>query len=276
MNLEKMPNEIESPESTLIGKGVDPERSMGALSWFSIMNNISEIFSNPEFKKSIESGKYNLLIADDASGRIPALIFRKIINEIYNENQLQSPKVLFIPGQRLSSDQNISKKISDHINKYLENVHLPQTETKSLVITNTISSGKTLEVLSDALTKSGIDCDIVATSLEVPHTKTLKRKEELEDSIGRKIYTTMNYETSSAAMMNQKPYSHGVTKSPGDMISTKITGVQDYINEARKMADKISEEIIRQIHSVEPAPTDEERFKKNQQFVSKYWSLSEE
>ena len=276
MNLEKIPSEVESSESTLIGKGFNPERSMGALSWFSVMNNISEIFSNPEFKESIESGKYNLLIADDASGRVPALIFRKIINEIYAENKLQSPKVLFIPGQTRSLDENISKKISNHINKYLENVHLPQTETKALVITNTISTGKTMEILSDALTKSGIDCDIAATSLEVPAKRTQERKEELEGRLSRKIYTATNDETSLSTMMNHKHYSHGVAKNPGDMVSTKVTGVQDYINEARKMVDKISEEIIRQTHSVEPAPTNEERFNNNIHFVHKYWSFSDE
>ncbi len=275
MKLENPSNNTQS-KNELIGKGFDPESSMGALSWFSIMNNISEIFSNPEFREAIESGKYNLLIADDSSGRVPALIFQKVINAICTEKNIPHPKLLFIPGQRLSTDQNISQKISDHINQYLQKVNGPQAGTSALVITNVITSGKTLGILSDALKKSDIDCDIATTSLEVSHSSSDKSKNELEDMLGRKIYTAKNFETSLTSGMNKKAYSHGVTKNPGEMVSQKIQGVQDHINTARKMVDKISEEIIRQVHSADPVKTDQERFTNNMAYITKYWSLTDE
>lgn len=279
MKLEKMPNEFKSTENVPIGKGYSFENgtSMGFQNWVQVMNNISDICSNPEFIKSIENGSYNFLIIDDVSARVPGLIFRKIINEIYDKKNQPIPKVLFVPGQLRSTNPNISEIISNHINKCLGNDFAIQSVEKALVITDTISEGRTLKILSDALKKSDIDCDIVTTSIEgLVGEKKEEKKKEFEDIIGCKIYTATNDETANWSGTVPKPYSHGVKKNTDEMVSKKIPGVQNHINQARKMVDKISEEIIKQIDSIEPIPTDQERFKKNIEFIDKYWSLLNE
>ncbi|MFA6515160.1 MAG: hypothetical protein WCT42_02765 [Candidatus Paceibacterota bacterium] len=197
--------EEKQPEEILIGKGWNPESSMGFSSWMSVMNNISN-------------------------------------------------------------------KISEHINKCLESVNFNKRQIDSLVVTNTISRGVTLKILSEALTKSNINCDIVALNLEgAGRDSREERKNEMENLIGRKIYTPYNFETSSINMMNYKHDSHGVKKYPGDMVSQKLPGVQEHINQARKMVDKISDGIIKQIELNDPLPSGEERFKKNALYVGKYW-----
>jgi len=267
----------ELKEEDLIGKGWYPEvgTSMGFLNWLTVMNNVSEIFSNPEFIKSIEEGKYNLLIVDDASARVPALIFRKIINNIYRKKNISEIKTLFVPGQLRSADPNISEKISNHINSYLEKVNFPKIDINTLVITDTISEGRTLKILSDALVKSSINYDIAAVSLEIPSSISNEKRDKLEDLLGSKIYTATNFETSDSSLSTSRSYSHGVKKNTGDMVSEKIIGVQDHINQARKMVDKISEGIIEQINSTEPIISGPERFNESFKFIKKYWSISD-
>lgn len=268
-NQEEIVEVVESPKK--IGGdgsryGFDRDNGkMEFLNWQCLLSNMSEIFSNPEFMKSIEDGKYNLLIADDTSARVPSLIFNKVIKEVYSKKDFPDPKVLFVPGQMKSTNPDISAKISNHINKYLEKVGLSDTEINALVITDTIAEGTTIKKLSDALTKSNINCDIATLGLEFGGDE---KKQRLENSLGRKIYTTSEGGASGTFSV---PYSQGVKKYPGEMVSKKIPGIQNYINQARQMVDKISERIIEQINGGETTVIGNSKYVNPYKFIEQYW-----
>jgi len=46
-------------------------------------------------RESIDKGEYNILIGDDASGRVPTLIFRRVLQDVYKEKGYDAPKTLF-------------------------------------------------------------------------------------------------------------------------------------------------------------------------------------
>jgi hypothetical protein len=268
-NQEKTASGVESPkkiggDGSRFGYDVDNGK-MEFINWQALLMSMSEFFSNPEFMKSIEEGKYNLLIADDTSARVPSLIFNKVIKEVYSKNNFPDPKVLFVPGQMRSTDPNISVKISNHINKYLEKVGLSNTEINALVITDTIYKGTTIKKLSDALTKSNINCDIVTFSFEGGGDE---EKQQLENSLGSKIYTTSEMAPSTFGV----PYSQGVKKYPGDMVSQKIPGVQNHINQARQMVDKISKRIIEQINGGKTTVVGDSEYVNPMKFIEQYWN----
>lgn len=249
-------------------------KRMRFYNWVWLFVSMTKMFSsNPELINSIKEGKYNLLIADDVSARIPSLIFYKVMKEIYSKNGFANPKLVFIPGQRTSTCSYVDLLISEHINEYLKNVDLLNTETNALFITESIDRGKTIEILSDALKRSRINFDAVAFSIfgiSGDHIRD-EVKQKLEQS-NVKIYKADKVYTDTYSV----PYSHGVQKvikKYGDYnVSQKISGVQNYINEARQMVDKISEKIIEQISSENTTIIkDEEIFKYSEKFIEQYW-----
>lgn len=244
------------------GSSRNTEGRMGFLNWQVLFAGVSEIFLNKELIGSVESGKYNLLIADDASGRIPSLIFHKVIKELYKKNDFPNPKLFFVPGQRESIDPNISVKISNHINKYLEKVGLANTEINALVVTDVVFKGKSLKILSDALKKSNINCDIVALASHLNIS-------ELESLLDRKVYTIKDKKSHFGYGTYGVYNSHGVKKNTSEMVSRKIPGVQNDINQARRMVDKIAERMIDQING--KIKTSGDSFFDALKFVEKYW-----
>lgn len=52
-----------------------------------------------QLRPHIEGGEYQLIVGDDASGRIPTLIFRRIIKAIYEEKGYPKPETAFLQGE---------------------------------------------------------------------------------------------------------------------------------------------------------------------------------
>lgn len=51
-----------------------------------------------QLKERLKRGDYGLIIGDDASGRIPAIILGNFIKKISEQNGLNGPETIFIPG----------------------------------------------------------------------------------------------------------------------------------------------------------------------------------
>ena len=85
--------------------------------------------------ENIKNGDYQLLICDDASGRIPALVVRKLINESYRRNLNKNIDTRFIAGASMHEygttytgemQNNKKEKIRSYIEKLKKIVLISQ------------------------------------------------------------------------------------------------------------------------------------------------------
>lgn len=116
-----------------------------------------------KLKENIDKGEYDMLLGDDASGRIPTLILRGIINERNRKlhPELRSSeseiKTRFVAGGQLKNKdvlKDVVKEIGSEVKK------------KVLVVTEYISSGRSMEKFSTALKELNIPFDIATLRSE--------------------------------------------------------------------------------------------------------------
>ncbi|MHB9019616.1 MAG: hypothetical protein ACYC3G_01925 [Minisyncoccota bacterium] len=123
-----------------------------------------------KLKENIDKNEYDMLIGDDASGRIPTLVLRGIINERKRRShpELRSSesgiKTRFVAGGQIDN----SKELDTAIQKLRS-----EAKKKVLVVTEFISSGKSINRFSEALQRYNIAFDIAAfisepESLKIP------------------------------------------------------------------------------------------------------------
>lgn len=114
-----------------------------------------------EMKSDIESGKYTLIIADDTSGRIPAVIYEHIINTVHSRNkkapvQLQGLTLSMLttlpwPRRARGRLESMARK-SRRVHK--------NVPPRALVVTDMIAGGGTMRRIGRALSLAGISFDI--------------------------------------------------------------------------------------------------------------------
>lgn len=116
-----------------------------------------------KLKENIDKGEYDVLLGDDASGRIPTLILRGIINERNRKlhPELRSSeseiKTRFVAGGQIKSRDTLKAAI-----KEIES----GVKKKVLVVTEYISSGRSMERFSTILKELNIPFDIATLRSE--------------------------------------------------------------------------------------------------------------
>jgi len=138
-----------------------------------------------QLKEAIDSGKYDTLIGDDASGRIPTLILRKVILERFRklhpdatpEQEREAVKTFFIAGGYAKNNEELRKFFSE---KLKNNV-----TKKVLFITEAIVSGSTVNRVIRLLEGEGISSDVAAVeSPYVPNKESADIIAEIFKGLG--------------------------------------------------------------------------------------------
>jgi len=113
--------------------------------------------------ENIKDGGYQLLIGDDASGRIPTLIVRAIINSIYARNGRSQIPTRFIAGTRgYEVRGGYFNKKKAKVLRYIQDFLASAPDTRNaLIVTDTIASGRSPQPTADSLEECGISYDIV-------------------------------------------------------------------------------------------------------------------
>lgn len=181
-------------------------------------NPIIEILR--QIREKIEQGSYNLVIGDDASGRIPALIFNRILENIYQRHGIDKPKLIFLAGSTDLFDQDILvekvSKIKDYLLQVFERLKLTQQlqdgGRQVLIATETISHGSSLNALAKALTELGVRYDIASVGFNQTNPD---ERQIVERKLGARIYFG---QTHNPAVM-YKPSFSGVTKERTALLS---------------------------------------------------------
>ncbi|MDE1970703.1 MAG: hypothetical protein KGI50_03985 [Patescibacteria group bacterium] len=125
-----------------------------------------------KLRPHIEKGEYQLLISDEASGRIPSLILLRLINEVYKEKGYPHLVFFALSGGGSFWDYDYNQKPED-IAGYLTRI-LPKTRfgnkapLKALIVTDTIYNGKTFEVFNIGLSRANIQSDTATVGVDGP------------------------------------------------------------------------------------------------------------
>jgi hypothetical protein len=165
----------------------------------------------------IESGSYDLIIGDDASGRIPTLVMRDVIKRIYHERGRKIPHTAFVAGSRFIDEIRIPEKtkaLAEHVRKIAE---WHDESDRALVITDTIGMGLSLKPLFDALRENGIEYDIATTSLVHMPEMTDEARKMVERSMGGNLY----YGEVGMPRIYGRHDIAGVKKNPIDLFATR-------------------------------------------------------
>ncbi len=158
-----------------------PENEIGSETIKDLLYPVSIIAK--EIKTFVDHGDYAIIIGDDASGRLPALIFREIINKVYEKSgrtkidtrflALYSPSSYsdvwdsIIP-QPVASYPEVRSSVATEKIKLGFVDKLDRTATKDkkvLVVTDTISSGSSLKPLITTLREADISFDIACIGM---------------------------------------------------------------------------------------------------------------
>lgn len=194
-----------------------------------------------ELHKNIESDKYDVLLGDDASGRILTLILREIINEV-RKRKGENEKIVtkFIAGGKGFSWN--MKKI-ENAQKLLDKMKLEGKNV--LVVTEYMFDGIGLLRIAKLLSQSGInfDCAVLATRYKKKYY--LKK---FSSVFNRKNLFIGNEQKRMPILYGDYELA-GVRKGYyDDILTQKNSSIpQEYINVTRSQVKELSKEIVKEI-----------------------------
>ena len=195
-----------------------------------------------QLRDKIEKGEYGYVVGDDASGRIPTLIFSNFLKSVYREKGFSDPETFFFAGGK-STEKEINKlkrkAMEKAIKNYQESGLKNNVGKRALLLTEYIVTGESLVVICDALENSGISFDIATVSSSA-----------VAPSLSAKFHTDVfEGEMKYAPSIYGKNKISGVTKNFNDKrIYSQPTAMFDKdqieINSVRKEVNLVASQIF--------------------------------
>ncbi len=120
-----------------------------------------------QLKDKFKTGEYFLLIGDDASGRLPALVLKRVANYISDRNGVQRPDMRFIRGGRFDTYERYVKEVdlASQVAVLLETVKARPTNKRALLVTEFISGGRIAKRIASELNQRGIRMDVATLDM---------------------------------------------------------------------------------------------------------------
>lgn len=180
--------------------------------------------------------KYDTIISDDASGRIPSLLLRKIVNKEREKSGREKIPIYFLAGGQTHGDEIKMKQID----KFLKN--RKNSLGKVLLITEYISTGRSIHSLSRILENNKIDFDIATVSLDPDYEIKIN---SISKILNKLIYGEISpkgldiYRAKAATGVKK----HGILGQPHPRKKTSEEYDESQVRKARKDIDKLAEEL---------------------------------
>ncbi|MBI2063970.1 MAG: hypothetical protein HYT65_03205 [Candidatus Yanofskybacteria bacterium] len=213
------------------------------------------------FEKILErigSENFDLIIGDDASGRIPTLILSKFFKAKAEKEDRKSPQTIFIAGgtRNLFNDERktIIKERKARINQLLEKIiggTGDEIRPRVLIVTDTISTGDTLQPLIEALKEHGVSIQVAAvTAIVESAAEHLQKRFGINIAYGGlnlpEIWGKHNLGGIVRQENNSEIHSRPIKKPmpPTEEPTPEARKIQKTINLSREDADIIADRLI--------------------------------
>ncbi len=205
----------------------------------------------------ISSGKIQLILGDDASGRIPALILNSAIRHIYENHNYTMPDVRFIAGagqnsheKRREKENKINSFIADLKSTLQKEGHAP---SKTLVVTDVIATGNSLRPLMSALKTNKMNSDVAVVRMYDTATDIGDLQREWKATIADGEGPTDIYKEYRLGGVHKNLgdlFARSIIKDVGSEGEDKVRR-QQLVNAARERCELIGQRIARQFQAQE-------------------------
>lgn len=197
-----------------------------------------------KLKERIDRGDYGLIIGDDASGRIPAIIIGGFIKNISEIKNMREPGIIFVPGKL---DKEAAEKFLETeggLDKYISKFGGTK-EKRILIVTDTIMSGRSLSVLITLLKKNGYTPDIATLGVRSPLGLGTP-----EESLPNTEIISGEYGDEENKILKKMPQIYGaehlsgVYKESGDIKSHALRGYESFVKHSREDSKKMTDKLV--------------------------------
>lgn len=107
--------------------------------------------------------EYGFILADDRSGRLPALILRKVINAVYAKHQPPLP-LIFVKGRKYETDL---QHMQDEFSRAFRIIKTQTPNKRVLLVTEHIHSGLTVRNFRRVLDSNDMEFDVCALTIHL-------------------------------------------------------------------------------------------------------------
>ena len=230
--MEKIPNntepEVESeaelapePEAEPIPKA-DAEKSpkIKTRSVVELEEPIRVLFE--QLSSKFEQGEYTYIVGDDASGRIPALIFEEVAKKISERSEVEPPKLYFIAGSRQARSKEESKLKTRRLREYIAPTFLNNNVNgRVLIVTDTLTTGSGLIPLAKVFNECGVPFDIATVGI---HSDSVEKFKQEYHELSPDIFTGNIYAGSfGIPLIYEQSQLSGVRKESIDVLAYPLS-----------------------------------------------------
>ena len=123
----------------------------------------------------IDSGTYSTIIVDDASGRIPGIMMREILNDIYAEHNIPPVITRFIAGSTVFANMDNHDRKEALVKAQMLRIKRDAGKRspeigEALIVTDTIASGDSVSMLLSGIRSLDWSADIATIAAINPAT----------------------------------------------------------------------------------------------------------
>jgi hypothetical protein len=199
----------------------------------------------------IDRGEYRVLIGDDASGRIPALILGKNIKNIYASRDLPSPVLKFIAGttrycpEDQTQDEDIKRKLDEkatRVKNFLASEKIKghiNGSGRVLIVTDSVQTSASIRPIWEELESMDIEFDIA--TIGASYLGLIQRD---FPEIYSRLYYVVTHDPEIYAHEKGSNRLGGVRKEPENLHSVKTYNRnQKQVNLAREDVEKLANQL---------------------------------
>lgn len=195
-----------------------------------------------DMRPGVEEHVYGVIIADDASGRIPALVLGYVLKELYEKTGHPAPLLRPIAGSRGVSDaERKMKMIYDYLLTVRSTMKQSGRGERALVVTDHIETGKGLDPLIDALKE--LKWPVEVASVTIGFDDLAKRLTEKWN-----VPVHFGHHSDYAGLIYTNPIS-GVEKSPGELFAKRNDAPDEKVQSARQIARDSAKELVKRFEN---------------------------
>ncbi len=186
---------------------------------------------------NINTGTYTVILGEDVSGRIPALIIRRVINEIYQRLGFPPLTTFFFAGYKSVSLQTTERETKKQFEDLVRRNNFPKkTSTeKALVVTDVVKNGDHLCHYLDVLNDLGINFDVATIGFYEYGKRFLENELRVMVYGGRMNYTPLLWYNKGLQGVRKLPNSYPPFSHPNPTQSSL---------EARRDVETLASELV--------------------------------